>query len=65
MTRPSKRDSVWWERALDGIIHSELLLVKLPLLFFSWRLPRRADWADERDDADRSSGKLFTSTAAT
>ncbi|MBA3668985.1 MAG: ferritin-like domain-containing protein [Sphingomonas sp.] len=60
----AKRDSAWWERALDRMIHSELLLVKLPFLFFSSRLPRRADWADEHDDADRLPGKPFKSTAA-
>src|SRR6476620_10741917 len=29
--RPPK----WWERAVDGFIHSELLFLKLPLLFVS------------------------------
>lgn len=44
-----KRDPRWWERAIDSFIHSELLLLKLPLLFLNPRLRRRTDWADERD----------------
>ena len=60
----SMRESAWWERALDGIIHSELLLVKLPLLFFSLHLRRRADWANEHDDADQLSERQSAATAA-
>ena len=29
-----KRRDSWWERAIDGFIHSELLLLQLPILFF-------------------------------
>ena len=43
------RTPAWWERAIDGFIHSELLLLKLPILFLSPRLRRRTDWADEHD----------------
>lgn len=43
------REPAWWERAIDGFIHSELLLLKLPILFLSPRLRRRTDWADEHD----------------
>jgi hypothetical protein len=46
-----KRDPKWWERAIDSFIHSELLLLKLPLLFLNPWLPRRADWPDSRDPA--------------
>lgn len=60
-----KRDPAWWERTLDGIIHSELLLVKLPLLFFSSHLARRSDWADAGDAADPLARKPFTTSAAT
>ena len=48
-----KRDPRWWERAVDTFIHSELLFVKLPVLFLSPRLARRTAWADEGDRADR------------
>ncbi|NML08996.1 ferritin-like domain-containing protein [Sphingobium sp. AR-3-1] len=41
--------STRWERAIDGFIHSELLFVKLPLLFLSPFLRRRADWPDAVD----------------
>lgn len=43
-----KREPVWWERAVDSFIHSELLFLKLPLLFLS-PVARRTDWADEHD----------------
>ena len=48
-----KREPKWWERAVDTFIHSELLFLKLPLLFVNRRLPRRVDWNDARDPADR------------
>lgn len=38
----------WWERLIDGFIHSELLFVKLPILFLSPGLPRRQRWPDQR-----------------
>ena len=41
-----KREPAWWERLVDGFIHAELLLVKLPILFLRPGLPRRSDWAD-------------------
>ncbi|MGK6321059.1 ferritin-like domain-containing protein [Sphingomonas sp. DT-204] len=47
-----KRDPRWWERAIDSFIHSELLLVKLPLLFLNLRLRRRTEWADAHDPAE-------------
>jgi len=43
------RDPVWWERAIDQIIHSELLLLKLPILFLSPRLERQSEFADKHD----------------
>lgn len=46
------REPAWWERAIDGFIHSELLLLKLPILFLTPRLARRTDWADDQDVAD-------------
>jgi hypothetical protein len=44
-----KRDPKWWERAIDGFIHSELLFLKLPALFLNPWLKRRGDWADAGD----------------
>ena len=46
-----KRDPRWWERAVDGFIHSELLFLKLPALFLNPWLKRRDDWADAADPA--------------
>lgn len=48
-----KRDPKWWERAVDTFIHSELLFLKLPVLFLNLRMPRRTDWADAHDPAER------------
>jgi hypothetical protein len=44
-----KRPPRWWERAIDRFIHSELLFLKLPLLFV-FPAPRRIDWPDSWDD---------------
>jgi hypothetical protein len=41
-----KREPRWWERAVDSFIHSELLFLKLPILFLNFGLSRRGDWAD-------------------
>jgi hypothetical protein len=42
-----RREPKWWERAIDTFIHSELLFLKLPILFVSFGMRRRAEWADE------------------
>jgi hypothetical protein len=44
-----KRSPRWWERSIDSYIHSELLMLKLPVLFISPLLRRRTSWADETD----------------
>jgi hypothetical protein len=44
-----KRDPKWWERAIDTFIHSELLFLKLPVLFLAFGLRRRTDWPDSLD----------------
>jgi hypothetical protein len=46
----SKRESRWWERAIDTFIHSELLFLKLPVLFLSLGMRRRDDWPDSMED---------------
>jgi hypothetical protein len=45
-----KREPKWWERAVDTFIHSELLLLKLPLLFLNPRMRRRSDWPDTNEE---------------
>jgi hypothetical protein len=47
-----RREPKWWERAIDGLIHSELLFLKLPVLFLNPRLARRTEWADAADPAE-------------
>ena len=44
-----KREPKWWERAVDTFIHSELLFLKLPILFLSFGMPRRTEWADANE----------------
>ena len=42
----ARREPKWWERAVDGVVHSELLFLKLPVLFLNPFIKRRTDWAD-------------------
>lgn len=56
--RSAKREPSRWERAIDTFIHSELLFVKLPLLFVTPRLSRRDRWADDQDPVSMASGEL-------
>ena len=49
LQRNGRRDPKWWERAIDGFIHSELLFLKLPALFATPRLKRRTRWPDADD----------------
>ena len=44
------------ERAIDGLIHSELLFIKLPILFLTLGLKRRSSWPDESDPVSASAG---------
>ena len=44
-----RRPPSWWERAIDSFIHSELLFLKLPILFLAPRLRRRDEWPDASD----------------
>ena len=48
--KPARRDPKWWERAVDTFIHSELLFLKLPVLFLNPFIKRRTDWADANED---------------
>lgn len=50
----AKRDHKWWERLVDTLIHSELLALKLPILFLNPFVKRREDWSDDGEvDPDR------------
>jgi hypothetical protein len=59
-----KREPKWWERAIDTFIHSELLFLKLPILFLTPRLPRRAAWPDSNDPPLRLSSSFSVAAAA-
>lgn len=59
-----EREPVWWERAVDSFIHSELLFLKLPLLFLAPWVGRRTDWADEHDPPRAEAPGLRLSTAS-
>lgn len=45
----ARREPTWWERAVDGLIHSELLFLKLPALFLNPFVKRRTEWADAHE----------------
>ena len=49
LKRRRRREPKWWERSIDSFIHSELLALKLPILFLTPRLRRRTDWPDAHD----------------
>lgn len=51
-----KRDPKWWERAVDSFIHSELLFLKLPILFLNVGMRRREQWADAGEQGELLSG---------
>jgi hypothetical protein len=51
IARNAGREPRWWERAIDSLIHSELLVLKLPLLFLTPGLKRRTRWPDTDDSA--------------
>jgi hypothetical protein len=53
LRRHGRRDPKWWERAIDSFIHSELMILKIPILFFNPWLKRRTEWADANDPAER------------
>jgi hypothetical protein len=55
------RKDRWWERAIDRYIHSELLMLKIPVLFLHPWLKRRTRFADEEDGRGEPVGRLATS----
>lgn len=42
-----RRAPAWWERAIDALIHRELVWLKLPVFFLTPGLARRSQWPDE------------------
>jgi hypothetical protein len=49
LRRHGRRDARWWERAIDGLVHSELLFLKLPFLFLNPWIGRRVAWPDAQE----------------
>jgi hypothetical protein len=50
-----RRAPNWRERTIDSFVHGELLLFKLPILFLTPKLRRRAAWPDH-DDLEPGAG---------
>ena len=48
-----RRTTSWWERTIDRFIHSELLFLKLPILFLAPGLKRLKAWPDETDPDEK------------
>ena len=48
-----RRTPNMWERWTDRMIHSELLFIKLPLLFLWFGAPRRTEWRDAGENNPR------------
>lgn len=44
-----RRQANWGERTIDSLVHGELLLFKLPVLFLAPGLRRRTSWPDQHD----------------
>ena len=59
-----RREPKWWERAIDSFIHSELLFLKLPILFLNFGMPRRTEWADAHEAAEPQSPAAASAVAA-
>jgi len=58
-----RREPKWWERTIDGFIHSELIFLKLPVLFLNPWLKRRTAWADESEPAERLASPITAAAA--
>jgi rubrerythrin len=59
----ARRQPMWWERAVDGFIHSELLFLKLPALFLNPFVRRCAEWPDAHDGEPSPRPHLATARA--
>ena len=53
LQRHGRREPKWWEHLIDTFIHSELMILKIPVLFLNPWMKRRTDWADAHDPAER------------
>ena len=60
----AKRSALWWERAIDSFIHSELLFIKLPFLFLNPWAVRCVQWADAAEQMKLPGGPAHLMTAS-
>lgn len=51
LARNGRRQPRWWERLVDLRIHGELMLIRIPAIFFNWRAGRCKVWPDAADPA--------------
>jgi hypothetical protein len=65
LSRRRQRNPRWWERVIDQFIHSELLMLKLPVLFLTPKLSRRREWPDFTDTTIPAPQKAETVSVAT
>lgn len=54
LQKHGKRQPSWWERMVDRFIHSELIFLKLPILFLNPWIGPRAEWADAGEEQSAS-----------
>ena len=59
----ARRQPKGWERAVDSFIHSELLFLKLPVLFLNPFVRRRAEWPDAHEHEPPLSPQLAAARA--
>ena len=62
LRRHGRRDPRWWERAIDSLVHSELLFLKLPFLFLNPWIGRRLAWPDAQE-TDGGPGPMAVAAA--
>ena len=55
LSQHGRERSTFREKLVDGVVHSELLIFKLPFVFFNPWLRRRTDWADAGEASTSSS----------
>lgn len=58
-----KREPKRWERAVDSFIHSELLFLKLPVLFLNPFVKRRNEWADANESPPAARANVAIASA--
>jgi hypothetical protein len=59
----ARRMPKWWERWVDSFIHSELLFLKLPVLFLNPFVRRRAEWPDAHENEAPPASQLAAARA--